>query len=106
LQQNTCQEVGKQHPVFRVRAAAIEFLLAVELGMNHNQALPAGTVIASEALGTGVETGSIEVGKRADLIAMPADPLVCIDVLLTPSFVMKAGQVVRQTPSNGSACAS
>lgn len=83
-------------PTHPLRAAAMEFSLAVELGMSQSEALRAGTIVAAEALGTETETGSIEVGKRADLVATPANPLVCIDTLLTPSFVVKAGRVIIQ----------
>jgi imidazolonepropionase-like amidohydrolase len=39
--------------------------------------------------------GSVEVGKRADLIAMKADPTQSVSALRTLHWVMKDGNVYR-----------
>jgi imidazolonepropionase-like amidohydrolase len=39
--------------------------------------------------------GTIEVGKLADIVAVPGDPLADITVLEKVDFVMKGGAVVR-----------
>ncbi|MEZ2127715.1 MULTISPECIES: amidohydrolase family protein [unclassified Sinorhizobium] len=79
-------------PTHPLREAAMEFALAVDAGMSHKQALQAGTSVAAEALGIAEETGSIERGKRADLIAVTDNPLTRIKSLEAPVFVMKAGR--------------
>ncbi len=74
---------------------ADEFELMVKFGMSPAEALKAATINASELLGLGKEVGTIEAGKRADLIAVTGDPLVDIKVLKNVVFVMKDGRVYK-----------
>jgi imidazolonepropionase-like amidohydrolase len=46
-----------------------------EAGIGAGRLLQAATVVAAEYLGPGEEIGTIEVGKRADLVLLSADPL-------------------------------
>ncbi len=55
------------------------------------EALVAATKTASEACGLAAETGTLEAGKSADLIAVGADPLADIEALSDVRCVMKAG---------------
>ena len=82
---------GPTHPLHE---AGMEFLLAVELGMTATEALVAGTLVAAEVLGLAAESGSIEVGKRADIIAVAGDPTEDITSVRRPVFVMKQGRPV------------
>lgn len=71
---------------------AIEGL--VELGMTPSQALVAATrtgAIASQGLD---EYGTLEVGKRADVLLLDADPLADITNIRKLSMVMKDGRVI------------
>ena len=52
-----------------------ELELLVESGLSAREALRAATVVPATQLGLGDETGSIEVGKRADLLLLEANPL-------------------------------
>lgn len=45
-----------------------------EFGLPPRDALLAGTSVPAEWLGIGDEVGTVEAGKRADLIAMTGDP--------------------------------
>jgi imidazolonepropionase-like amidohydrolase len=81
-------------PTHPLKAAATEFVLAVQAGMPPSAALRAGTIVAAEVLGSQATTGSIEVGKLADLVATVADPVGDVSTLLQPAFVMQAGEVV------------
>ncbi|NNM76828.1 amidohydrolase family protein [Sphingomonas sp. ID1715] len=74
---------------------ADEFELMVKHGMTPATAIQAATVNAAELLGLAKEIGTIEPGKRADLIAVAGDPLADVTVLKAVSFVMKDGTVVR-----------
>jgi imidazolonepropionase-like amidohydrolase len=47
-------------------------------------------------LGITAETGSIQPGKRADMIAVAGDPLSDITVLKRVQFVMKDGVVHKR----------
>jgi imidazolonepropionase-like amidohydrolase len=59
------------------------------------EAICAATLSASELLET-EDRGLIEPGRLADLIAVPGDPLVNIQVLEEVRFVMQGGKVVKQ----------
>ncbi|MYD94466.1 MAG: amidohydrolase family protein [Chloroflexi bacterium] len=62
-------------------------------------ALAAGTREAARMLGVVGETGTLEVGKCADLIAVPRDPRRDLSVLQQVEFVMSRGCVVRNDAS-------
>jgi imidazolonepropionase-like amidohydrolase len=74
---------------------AREFLYMVEAGIPASYALQAATVHAATVLGV-EDQGVIETGKRADIIAMPGDPVAEIDNVMKVDFVMKDGVVYRQ----------
>jgi imidazolonepropionase-like amidohydrolase len=59
------------------------------------QALEAATVNAADLLGLSAEVGTLEAGKRADLIAVEGDPLRDVTVLERVPFVMKDGAVFK-----------
>lgn len=69
----------------------------VRLGMSPMEALQAATINGAELIGLD-DTGSIEAGKLADIIAVQGDPLADIEVMMDVTFVMKAGQVYRGAP--------
>ncbi|HRF83159.1 MAG: amidohydrolase family protein [Xanthomonadales bacterium] len=73
---------------------AREFIYMVEAGMPAAQALQAATVRAAEVLGVD-DQGVIEAGKRADIVAVPGDPLADIGVVMDVDFVMKDGVVYK-----------
>ncbi|HYS07981.1 MAG TPA: amidohydrolase family protein [Myxococcales bacterium] len=63
----------------------------VRWGMTPAQALQSATVTAAQLVG--VDAGSLEAGKLADVIAVPGDPLRDITAIQRVSFVMKGGQI-------------
>ncbi len=73
---------------------AREFLYMVEAGMPAAAALQAATINAAQVLGVD-DQGVVEAGKRADIVAMPGDPVADIDNVLRVDFVMKDGVVYR-----------
>ena len=74
---------------------AREFIYMVEAGIPAAYALQSATVRAAEVLGVD-DQGTLEPGKRADIIAMPGDPLEDINAVLGVDFVMKDGVVARE----------
>jgi len=72
---------------------ADEFELMVKHGMPATEAIKAATVNAADLLGLTSEIGTLEAGKRADLIAVTGDPLKDVTVLKKVEFVMKDGRV-------------
>ena len=87
-------------PTHPLHEAVAEFVLAVDWGMPSHQALLAGTVVAAEALGIATQTGSIEVGKVADIVAVDGNPLLDIGTLKTPRLVVKQGNPQLVRPNN------
>jgi len=74
---------------------ADEFLLMVQHGMDPMSAIAAATVNAADLLGLSEEIGTIEAGKRADIVAVRGDPLGDVGVLRNMDFVMARGRVHR-----------
>ena len=66
------------------------------------QALRSGTIETARMPGAEENIGAIEVGKYADIIAVPRDPTVDITTLRQLQMVMKGGQVYRNDITNGS----
>ncbi|GAB3514469.1 metal-dependent hydrolase family protein [Pseudoxanthomonas daejeonensis] len=81
---------------------AREFIYMVEAGMPAAVALQSATIRAAEVLGVD-DQGVIEAGKRADIVAVPGDPLADIGVVMDVAFVMKDGTVYRQPTDDDAA---
>ena len=69
-----------------------ELEMLVEAGLSPYEALEAGTRNAAAALGKQAEFGTIEVGKRADLILVNSNPLEDVSSLQERSGVMLRGR--------------
>ncbi len=76
---------------------AKQFAHMVRWGMTPLQAIQSATVNAADLLGWADRVGAIEPGKYADLIAVTGDPLSDVTVLERVEFVMKGGQVIKNT---------
>jgi imidazolonepropionase-like amidohydrolase len=75
---------------------AKEFSLMTSAGFTPVQALQAATVNAADLLGVSADSGTLEAGKRADIVVLPGDPTKDISVTEHPKLVMAAGKIVRQ----------
>lgn len=74
---------------------AEEFAFETRLGMSSIDAIRSATSLAAELLGAAGEAGTLEAGKRADVIAVPGDPLADVASLASVDFVMKGGDIHR-----------
>ncbi len=74
---------------------AEEFALLVQHGLSAAQALRTSAAAAS-LLGVDRETGTLEAGKMADIVAVPGDALRDITATERVRFVMKGGTIVRR----------
>ena len=72
-----------------------ELMLMVESGASPMQALRFGTSAAADLLGLGDEVGSLEPGKRADLLAVDGDPTSEILALREVRLVLRDGSGVE-----------
>lgn len=72
-----------------------ELMLMVESGASPIQALRFGTSAAADLLGLGDEVGSLEPGKRADLLAVDGDPTSEILALRDVRMVLRDGSGVE-----------
>jgi imidazolonepropionase-like amidohydrolase len=76
---------------------AREFVLMVEAGMPAMEAIKSATSVSAKYLEIDDRLGSVEVGKVADLVAVPGDPIKDISAMQRVHFVMKDG-VVHRSP--------
>lgn len=86
---------GTDSGVSRHGDNAREFLLLVESGLTPAEAIATATVHAARLLGEDDDLGTLEPGKRADLIAVVGDPLADVAALLDVAFVMQGGKALK-----------
>src|SRR3954466_201578 len=76
---------------------AKQFFYMVKYGMTPADAIQAATVNAATLIGRDKDVGSIAPGKFADIIAVSGDPLANVRELEHVAFVMKGGEVYKNT---------
>ncbi len=72
----------------------------VDCGFSHSEAITAATLKTAEAFGISHRTGSLEEGKRADLIVLGGEPDADIKILRSGdaiALVTKRGIIVKNT---------
>jgi imidazolonepropionase-like amidohydrolase len=74
-----------------------EVELLANAGMTPAEAIEASTRLPAEMIGVADEIGTVEVGKRADLVILPDDPLADLSALTRPLWVVKDGEA--RTPA-------
>jgi len=73
-----------------------QFADMVQRGMTPAATLRSATSVAAKVLGMEADLGVLAVGKRADVIAVPGDPLKDITRIEKVTFVMRDGVVYRK----------
>ena len=74
---------------------AKEFAYMVEAGMPTYEAIKSATVNASDLLQISEYYGTLEAGKKADIVGVEGNPLDDISLLQNVQFVMKDGTVYK-----------
>jgi imidazolonepropionase-like amidohydrolase len=67
----------------------------VDAGMTPLEALQSATLNTAQMLDAAADSGALDPGKYADIVALPANPLEDISALRGINFVMKGGVVYR-----------
>jgi imidazolonepropionase-like amidohydrolase len=71
-----------------------ELEIYTEAGMTHAEAIAAATIVPAKLVGRDAETGSIKVGKAADLVLVEGDPSKKIADLRQTRVVMLDGKLL------------
>jgi imidazolonepropionase-like amidohydrolase len=66
----------------------------VDAGLTPMQAIESATRVPAESMGLAKESGTIEAGKRADMIVLSADPLAYISNIRKLRYVIAGGRVL------------
>lgn len=73
-----------------------QFADMVARGMTPSAVLRSATSVAAKVLGLEAEIGTLSVGRRADMVAVPGDPLKDITRVEKVTFVMRDGVVYKK----------
>jgi imidazolonepropionase-like amidohydrolase len=65
------------------------------LGIDPLETIRRATSLPAMVMGRAGEVGMVAAGQVADVIAVPGDPLVRMDVLRAPAVVISRGERVR-----------
>jgi imidazolonepropionase-like amidohydrolase len=93
--------LGTDAPVIPHGQNAREFVERVRLGEKPMASLVSATRINAQIIHQQERIGTVEVGKLADLVGVPGNPLTDITATERVGFVMKGGVVYRQELAKG-----
>lgn len=89
---------GTDSAVFPHGLNAREFGDYVDMGMSPAAALMTSSQGSAKLLGIDQDTGTLEAGKAADIVAVPGDVIRNVRATEKPVLVMRAGVVVKSAP--------
>ncbi len=75
---------------------AEEINYLINMGASHIDALKAATIHGAKVAGIDDQTGSLEAGKKADIIAVPGNPIKNIKTLKNVIAIMKEGEWIMK----------
>ena len=87
---------GTDAGVFPHGENAKEFGYMVEAGMTPMEAIQSATIETAKVLKAEESLGQLAAGFKADIIAVEEDPIQNINTLNEVTFVMKAGEVIKE----------
>ena len=87
---------GTDAGVFPHGENAKEFGYMVEAGMTPMEAIQSATIETAKVLKAEEALGQLAAGFKADIIAVEEDPIQNINTLNEVTFVMKAGEVIKE----------
>lgn len=87
---------GTDAGVFPHGENAKEFGYMVEAGMTPMEAIQSATIETAKVLKAEESLGQLAAGFKADIIAVDEDPIQNINTLNEVTFVMKAGEVIKE----------
>jgi imidazolonepropionase-like amidohydrolase len=92
--------IEEELPWYTLGMPKTELRLLKEAGLTNMQIIVAATKHGAEICSIDKEVGTIEVGKRADMLIINGNPLENLDSISDVRFVMKDGQIVveKETP--------
>ena len=76
----------------------VEIKHLTDCGLSPLEAIRSATLVNAKVIGREIEIGSIEEGKRADLIVLDENPVDNLDYLETIHAVYKSGRLVERQP--------
>ena len=76
--------------------AYIPQVMVEEMGITPMEAIVCSTQTSAECLGISDETGTLEVGKAADVVIVNGDPTSDIAALHSVDTIVAQGQVVKR----------
>ena len=80
-------------------SSQMELVLLVDAGLTPAEALAAATINPARAISRGLEQGTVERGKLADLLILDADPLADIHNISKVHLVIKGGAANNEISS-------
>ena len=73
-----------------------QFEIMVERGMTPMQAIKSATTVAAKHMGLDGVVGTLREGMRADIVAVPGNPLTDLKHLRSVSVVIKDGKILKE----------
>lgn len=88
--------IDEEYPWYRLGMPAIEMELLKECGLSNLDIIKAMTKNGAVVCGLDSKVGTIQIGKKADLILIKGNPIVNLEYIRNVKIVIKDGHIVKQ----------